>query len=72
VLPACAAVGRVAIKTDEKRRSVMIANIKNIPKQARPDLQVGEGDVNLVSLNNRVAALKLEAVYGAVQRRNHV
>ena len=50
----------------------MIANIKNIPKQARPDLQVGEGDVNLVSLNNRVAALKLEAVYGAVQRRNHV
>lgn len=50
----------------------MIANIKNIPKQAIPDLQVGEGDVNLVNVNNRIAALKLKAVYGAVERRNYV
>jgi len=57
---------------DEKRRSVMIANIKNVLKQARPDLQMGAGDVNLVNVNNRVAALKLKGVYGAAQRRNHV
>jgi len=37
----CAAVGRVATETDKKRRSVMIENIKNIPKHTRPDLQVG-------------------------------
>jgi len=49
----------------------MIANIKKIPKQARPDLQVGGGDVDLVNVNNRVAALKLKGVYGAAQRRNH-
>jgi Fe-S cluster biogenesis protein NfuA len=69
---ACTAVRRVATETDEKRRSVMIANIENIPKQARPDLQVGGGDVNLVNVNNRVAALKLQGVYGAAQRRNYV
>jgi len=46
--------------------------IANIPKQARPDLQVGEGDVNLVNVNNIVAALKLKGVYGAARRRNHV
>jgi len=63
-----AAVGRVATGTDEKRRSVMIANI---PKQARPDLQVDGGDVNLVNVNNRVAALKLKTVYGAARRRNN-
>jgi len=50
----------------------MIANIKNIPKQVRPDLQVGGGDIKLVNMNNRVAALKLKGVYGAAQRRNHV
>ena len=50
----------------------MIANIKNIPKQARPDLQVDGGDVNLVNVNKSVAALKLKTVYGAAQRRNHV
>lgn len=61
----CAAVGRVATETDEKRRSVMIENIKNIPKQARPDLQVDGGDVNLVNVNKRVAALKLKGAYGA-------
>jgi Fe-S cluster biogenesis protein NfuA len=61
----CAAVGRVATETDEKRRSVMIENIKNIPKQARPDLQVDGGDVNLVNVNERVAALKLKGAYGA-------
>jgi len=68
----CAAVRRVATGMDEKRRSVMIANIKNVLKQARPDLQMGAGDVNLVNVNNRVAALKLKGVYGAAQRRNHV
>jgi Fe-S cluster biogenesis protein NfuA len=61
----CAAVGRVATETDEKRRSVMIENIKNIPKQARPDLQVDGGDINLVNVNKRVAALKLKGAYGA-------
>jgi Fe-S cluster biogenesis protein NfuA len=71
-LIACAAVGRVATATNEKKRSVMIANIKNIPEQARADLQVGGGDVKLVNVNNRVAALKLKGVYGAAQRRNHV
>lgn len=50
----------------------MMANIKNIPKQARPDLEVDGGDVNPVNVNNRVAALKLKGVYGAAQRRNHV
>jgi Fe-S cluster biogenesis protein NfuA len=50
----------------------MIANVKNIFKQARPDLQVGGGDVNLVNVNNRIAALKLKAVHGAARRRNHV
>ena len=50
----------------------MIANIKNIPKQARPDLRVGGGDVNLVNVNNRVAMLKLKGIYGAARRRNHV
>ena len=69
---ACAAAGRVAAETDEKRSSVMIANIKNVLKQARPALQMGGGDVNLVNVNNRVAALKLKGVYGAAQRRNHV
>jgi len=68
---ACTAVRRVITETDEKSRSVMIANIENIPKQARPDLQVGGGDVNLVNVNNRVAALKLQGVYGAAQRRNY-
>jgi Fe-S cluster biogenesis protein NfuA len=68
----CAAVRRVAAETDEKRRSVMIANINNIPKQARPDLQVGGGDVNLVNVNNRVATLKLKGVSGAARRRNYV
>ena len=68
----CAAVGRVATETDENKRSIMIANIKNIPKQARPDLQVDGGDVNLVNVNKSVAALKLKTVYGAAQRRNHV
>jgi len=61
----CAVVERVATETDEKRRSVMIENIKNIPKQARPDLQVDGGDVNLVNVNKRVAALKLKGAYGA-------
>ena len=64
-----AAVGRVATETDEKRRSIMIANI---PKQARPDLQVDGGDVNLVNVNKRVAALKLKGAYSAAQRRNYV
>jgi len=50
----------------------MIANIKNIPEQARPDLQVGRGDANLMSVNNRVAALKLKGVYSDAQRRNYV
>ena len=43
----------------------MIANIKNISKQARPGLRVGEGDVNLMNMNNKVAALKPKGVYGA-------
>jgi len=68
----CVAVRRVATETNENRRDIMIANIKNIPKQVRPDLQVGGGDVKLVNVNNRVAALKLKGVYGAAQRRNHV
>jgi Fe-S cluster biogenesis protein NfuA len=71
-LLACAVVGRIATETDEKRRSVMIANMKNIPKQARPALQVGGGDVNLVNVNNKVAGLKLKGVHDAAQRRNHV
>jgi Fe-S cluster biogenesis protein NfuA len=50
----------------------MMADINDIPKQVRPDLQVGGGDVKLVNVNNRVAALKLTGVYGAAQRRNHV
>jgi Fe-S cluster biogenesis protein NfuA len=50
----------------------MIANIKNIPKQARPDSQVDGGDVNLVNVNNRVAALTLKGVYAAARRRNYV
>jgi Fe-S cluster biogenesis protein NfuA len=50
----CAVVRRVATETNEKRRGVMIANIKNIPKQVRPDLQVGGGDIKLVNMNNRV------------------
>jgi len=50
----------------------MIANMKNIPEQARPDLQVDGGDVNLANVNNRVAGLKLKGVHGAAQRRNHV
>ena len=65
----CAAVGRVATETDDKRRSIMIANI---PKQARPDLQVDGGDVNLVNVNKRIAALKLKGAYSAAQRRNYV
>jgi len=46
--------------------------IANIPKQARPDLQVNGGDVNLMNVNKRVAALKLKGAYGAAQRRNYV
>ena len=49
----------------------MMANINDIPKQARPALQVGGGDIKLMNLNNRVAALKLKGLYGAAQRRNH-
>jgi hypothetical protein len=50
----------------------MIANIKNIPKQTRADLQVSGGDIKLVNMNNRVAALKLKGLSGATQRRNYV
>jgi len=50
----------------------MIADTNDIPEQARSDLQVGGGDVNLMNVNNRVATLKLTGVYGAAQRRNHV
>jgi len=50
----------------------MIANIKNIPKQAIPGLQMCGGGVNLVNVNNRVAALTLKGLYGAARRRNHV
>jgi Fe-S cluster biogenesis protein NfuA len=50
----------------------MMADINDIPKQARPDLQVGGGDVNLMNVNNRVVTLKLTGVYVAAQRRNHV
>ena len=46
--------------------------IANIPKQARPDLQVDGGDVNLVNVNKRIAALKLKGAYSAAQRRNYV
>jgi hypothetical protein len=55
-----------------EREGALIANIKNIPKQARHDLQVGGGNINLVNVNNRVAALNLKDVYGAAQRRNRV
>jgi len=50
----------------------MIANTKKIPEQARLNLKVDEGDVNLVNVNNKVAALKLKGVHGAAKRRNYV
>jgi len=50
----------------------MIANMKKILEQARLNLKVDEGDVNLVNVNNKAAALKLKGVYGAAQRRNYV
>ena len=52
--------------------SVMRANIKNILKQAGPDLQVGGGHANQVNMNNILVALKVKSVCGAVQRRNLV
>jgi len=65
------AVRRVATETDKNRRRVMIANVEQVPKQARPALQADGGDVNMVNVNNRVERLKLKGVYGAAQRRNH-
>jgi len=50
----------------------MMANINEIPEEARPGLQVDGGDIKLVNVNNKVSALKLKGVYGAAQRRNHV
>lgn len=49
----------------------MIANMKKIPKPSGPDLQGGGGDVSLVNVSNRVAALNVKRVCGAAQRRNH-
>ena len=52
--------------------SVMRANIENILKQAGPDLQVREGAVNQVNVNNILSALRVKSVCGAAQRRNLV
>jgi hypothetical protein len=36
----------------------MIANMKSIPEQARPDLQVGGGDTRLVNVNNKSSGVE--------------
>ena len=60
---------RVATETYEKRRSFITDNMKSIPKQARPDLQVDGGDVNPVNVNNRIETLKLKNVRCSARRR---
>ena len=43
-----AAVGRLATTTNQKRKSVIVANTENIREWARADLHVGEGYVNML------------------------
>jgi hypothetical protein len=72
LLVACEAAGRAATTTDEKRRSVVVGNTKQVPEETRLDLQVGAGDVNVVNGYNKVAVSKPEGEYGTAIRRNSV